>query len=185
MGIPGSPKPVRYFVSIIYQEGMKAPEIENNLIANLGNILSRTNPMPFLQTTYYEKEMGKGLMRYFLLFKPLRTREELPSVKLMTNDIEVNTSEEGRRTINIDPGYISLEQVILATTKGYAHRIYLGKGVFGDLTLVYTNGTFESLAWTYPDYGSVEMISMLNCWREEYKADLRGGSVPGNTPRAK
>jgi hypothetical protein len=185
MGTPADAKPVRFFVSLIYQETVQMPEIENKLVSFLGEILLRTDPVPFLHTTYYEKEMGSGLLRYFLLFKPLRAREKLPSVKLMTNEIESNTSEKGKRTINIDPGYITLEQVILATTKGFTHRIYLSKGIFADLTLIYTNGTFGSLPWTYPDYGGVEMISMLNSWREEYKADLRGGFLHGNSSHAK
>jgi hypothetical protein len=185
MGITGIPKPVRYFASIIYREGGMIPEVEGELIALLGNIVLRTDPVIFLHTTYYEREMGKDLLRYFLLFKPLRDREELSSVKLATNDIETSTLEEGMRTINIDPGYIALEHVILATTKGFAHRIYLGKGIFGDLTLMYSGGTFKPLPWTYPDYGSAEMISLLNCWREDYKGDLRGGSMSGKSPRIK
>jgi Domain of unknown function (DUF4416) len=185
MGTPNAPKPVRYFVSLIYRENGQMPGIEDKLITLLGEIASRTNPVTFLHTNYYEKEMGKSLLRYFLLFKPLRDREELSSVKLATNDIETNTLEEGRRTINIDPGYIALEHVILATTKGFAHRIYLGKGIFGDLTLMYSEGAFKPLPWTYPDYGSSEMISLLKCWREEYKGDLRGGSVSEKSPRIK
>jgi hypothetical protein len=181
MGTVGTPKPVRYFVSIIYRPIGNITWVENSLTAHLGGILSKTNPEPFLQTTYYQKEMGTNLLRYFILFKPLGEREELSSIKLMTNELEATTSLSGRRIFNIDPGYLSLEQVVLATTKGYAHRIYLGKGIFGDLTLMYTNGTFGSLPWTYPDYGGIEIISMLNCWREVYKGDIRGGSVKGKT----
>ena len=183
MGIPGSPKPVRYFTSIIYQPQGNIQEVEDKLIAHLGPIASETDSKPFSQTTYYEKEMGNNLLRRFILFKPLERREELPAVKLMTNNLEEVTSVEGRRTFNIDPGYLSLEQVILATTKGYSHRIYLDKGIFGDLTLIYTNGTYGSLPWTYPDYGSSKIISMLNSWREDYKEDLRARSVSGKTPR--
>lgn len=173
MGTPAEPRPVRFFVSIIYQENGHMSEIENNLVTLFGEILSRTSPSPFLHTKYYEREMGPGLMRYFLLFRPLRTREELPSIKLKTNEYETAASIEGKRIVNIDPGYITLEQVILATTKGYTHRVYLGKGIYADLTLIYTGGSFGSLPWTYPDYGSPETISMLNNWRDEYKADLR------------
>jgi hypothetical protein len=182
MGTPGDPKPIRFFVSIIYQKSGHIPEVEDKLVALLGDVLSKTEPEPFSQTTYYEREMGTGLLRHFLLFKPLWDRRQLSSVKLMTNDLEANMTGGGRRTINLDPGYLSLEQVVLATTKGYAHRIYLGEGIFGDLTLMYSNGTFGPLPWTYPDYGSIKLISMLNCWREKYKADLRGGSVPGKSP---
>lgn len=181
MGTPGTPKPVRFFVSLIYRENEQMPNVEGSLTTLLGEIASRTSPVPFLHTTYYEKEMGKDLLRYFLLFQPLRNREELPFVKLKTNDIEKNISVRGRRTINIDPGYIALEHVILATTKGFAHRIYLGNGIFGDLTLMYSGGSFKPLPWTYPDYGSPDLLSMLHCWRENYKIDLRGESTPGRS----
>jgi hypothetical protein len=184
MGIPGSLKPVRYFVSIIYQALGDILGVEDMLVSHLGPIVSKTDSKPFSQTTYYEKEMGNKLLRRFILFKPLRGREELPAVKLMTNDLEAATSADGRRTFNVDPGYLSLEQVILATTKGYSHRIYLDKGIFGDLTLIYINGTYGSLPWTYPDYGGTELISMLNCWRENYKRDLKDWSGSGKTPRA-
>jgi len=180
MGTPAEPRPVRFFVSIIYQENGQMNEIENNLVSLFGKILSRTNPSPFLHTRYYEREMGPGLLRYFLLFEPLRTREELPSIKLKTNEYEKNASIKDKRIINIDPGYITLEHVILATTKGYTHRVYLGKGIYADLTLIYKGGSFESLPWTYPDYGSPEMISILNRWREEYKTDLRVGFLKEN-----
>ncbi len=185
MGTPVDLRPVRFFVSIIYQENGQMPEIENNLISLFGEILSRTDIAPFLHTSYYEREMGSGLLRYFLLFKPLMSREKLPSLKLKTNEFEKKMSVGGKRIINIDPGYIALEQVILATTKGYTHRIYLGQGIYADLTLIYTGGSFGPLPWTYPDYGGPEIISMLNRWREEYKADLRGGFLHEKSPRVK
>jgi hypothetical protein len=90
-------------------------------------------------------------------------------VKLQTNGVESCYAVEGRRSVNVDPGYIALEQIVLGTTKGYSHRIYLGHGIFADLTLVYENGTYRTLPWTYPDYGSKELISLFNGWREDYK----------------
>lgn len=148
-------------------------DVQNGLIGLFGRIEAKTTPVPFLYTTYYEKEMGRGLVRTFLLFQPLVGREELPSMKLRTNDMESLFSENGQRLINIDPGYISLEQVVLATTKGYSHRLYLGQGIYGDLTLVFGEGTFKTLPWTYPDYGSSESIAMFNAWRDQYKRALR------------
>jgi len=68
---------------------------------------------------------------------------------------------------------MALEHVVLATTKGYSHRIYLGEGIFADLTLLYENGTYRPLQWTYPDYGGDELIGLLNRWRERYKGLLR------------
>ena len=81
--------------------------------------------------------------------------------------------KDGRRAVNVDPGYIALEHVVLGTTKGFSHRIYLGEGIFADLTLLYENGSYRRLKWTYPDYGSDQLIFLLNGWRERYKGLLR------------
>lgn len=182
MGSPASPKRVRFFTSLIYQSGAAVSAVEQRLVSILGAILLKTEVEPFLHTTYYEPEMGTGLLRHFILFRPLRVREDLVNIKLRTNDIEIIASVQGKRTINIDPGYISLEQVVLATTKGYNHRIFLGQGIFGDLTLIYRNGRFEPLPWTYPDYGEPRMLSLLKGWREEYKKELRGDFSSGKVP---
>ncbi len=117
--------------------------------------------------------MGKNLSRYFLLFAPLASRGQLPEVKLRTNEIEARHARQGNRTVNIDPGYIALEQIVLATTKGFAHRLYLGNGIFGDLTLMFENGSYHGLPWTYPDYRSEEIIALCTRWRQRYKESLR------------
>jgi len=75
--------------------------------------------------------------------------------------------------VNIDPGYIALEHVILATTKGYAHRIYLKNGIYADLTLIYRDGTYRPLDWTYPDYAEKDTISLFNRWRDYYKKVMK------------
>jgi len=173
MGSPGTPNPVRFFASVIYRDQGRMADVESGLIDLLGSVETKTMPVPFTYTTYYEKEMGPDLIRSFLFFGSLVGREKLPSVKLRTNDLESVLSENGQRTINIDPGYISLEQVVLATTKGYSHRLYLGQGIFGDLTLMFAGGAFQTLPWTYPDYGSSDSIAMFNAWREQYKLALR------------
>ena len=173
MGIVKIPKPVKFFASIIFKDNRGLQSAEREIRQAVGDIQERTVPVPFYFTDYYEKEMGSGLMRLFLLLEPFSPREGLPAVKLKTNEIEASLLSEGKRTVNIDPGYISLENVVLATTKGYAHRIYIGNGIYADLTLTYHNGTYRPLEWTYPDYGSVETISLLNKWRGNLKEKTR------------
>jgi hypothetical protein len=147
--------------------------VEKELCDVLGPLEDRSATKPFLHSNYYEKEMGRNLSRYFLLFQPLVSREQLPEVKLRTNQIEERHAQQGNRTVNIDPGYIALEHVVLATTKGFAHRLYLGEGIFGDLTLMFENGGYHGLPWTYPDYGSEETIALCMGWRQRYKESLR------------
>jgi hypothetical protein len=173
MGKVKPPLPVRFFASIIFRDPGMLPQVEAELAHLVGPVAERTDVFPFSQSDYYSPEMGEGLRRCFLLFEPLLEREMLADVKLWTNGIESSRSENGRRSVNVDPGYIALEHVVLGTTKGYSHRIYVGKGIFADLTLLYESGSYRRLKWTYPDYGSEQLIVLLNGWREHYKRLLR------------
>ena len=100
--------------------------------------------------------MGDNLFRKLISFEKLIKPETLSDIKLFTNSIEnEHLAEGGKRIVNIDPGYISLEKLVLATGKNFAHRIYLRNGIYADLTLVYKNGDFQPLEWTFPDYAGV------------------------------
>ena len=173
MGKIRPPSPVRFFASLIFGAAGVPSGVEEELRRLVGPIEERTVPAPFSQSSYYCPEMGQGLQRYFVLFEPLSDRQRLGEIKGETNRIEQATAHLGRRAINVDPGYMALEHVVLATTKGYSHRIYLGEGIFADLTLLYENGTYRPLQWTYPDYGGDELIGLFNRWRERYKESLR------------
>ncbi len=173
MGKVRIPPPVQFFASIIFGDSGILSHVEAELAHLIGPVRERTEVVSFSQSDYYRPEMGEGLRRYFLLFEPLLERGMLADIKLGANGIEQTCAEAGRRAVNVDPGYIALEHVVLGTTKGFAHRIYLGKGVFADLTLMYENGSYRRLKWTYPDYGSDQSIFLLNGWRERYKGLLR------------
>jgi hypothetical protein len=129
--------------------------------------------MPFHYTDYYTEEMGSPLERRFIFFSTLVRPESLPAVKLWTNDVEDSTSNAGKRRINIDPGYMSQAHLILATGKGYTHRPYLRDGIYADLTLIYRGKSFQSLPWTYPDYGEKPVIEMFNRMRSKYLIQLK------------
>jgi hypothetical protein len=138
----------------------------------LGEIDFISEEFPFNFTSYYEKEMGKGLWRKIISFRKLIKRDDLVNIKTFANELEKTFSTQGKRKINMDPGYIAPEHLILATGKGYYHRPYLGKGVYADLTLVYKNKEFQSLEWTYPDYRTEEMRELFRELREKYMLDL-------------
>lgn len=130
--------------------------------------------MKFDQTKYYEAEMGEGLVRRFAAFSDLISPDRLSEIKLTTNMIEKKLSKNGKRTVNIDPGLLSAERVVLATGKNYSHRIYLGVGIYADLTLVYKAGEFLPLEWTYPDYASDEIREMFMILRRRYMEKVKG-----------
>jgi hypothetical protein len=129
--------------------------------------------MPFDYTHYYEKEMGKCLIRRMVSFDRLVLPESLPDIKLLTNQVEDRFSNAGQRRINIDPGYISAAHLILATGKGYTHRPYLRDGIYADLTLLFIKGVFRPLPWTYPDYAGQVVTTLLYKIRSKYLEGLK------------
>ncbi|GBD37880.1 hypothetical protein HRbin37_00119 [bacterium HR37] len=167
------PRPVKLFIGIIYSKDAPIKDCINILKEKFGEIDFISEVMPFNFTSYYEKEMGKDLLRQIISFKRLIKREELIEIKITTTEIEEKFSIEGKRMFNLDPGYIAPEHLILATGKGYYHRPYLGKGVYADLTLIYRQRDFQPLEWTYPDYRGEELRGVFREIRKKYMSDLR------------
>ena len=133
---------------------------------------------PFQYTNYYEKEMGNDLSRIIISYEQLIKRDQLAKIKIIVDELEHEFLFKGKRKINMDPGYIAPEHLILATGKGYYHRPYLGKGVYADLTLVYRNKEFKSLEWTYPDYRTDKMRELFKRLREIYMLQLAEEEIP-------
>jgi len=140
-----------------------------------GQIDWMSEVLAFDRTRYYEREMGWPLYRRFISFMKLIMPESLGDIKIITNEIEQAHLDKNSRTINIDPGYLSLERLILATGKNYTHRIPVGKGIYADLTLIFHGGTFQPLSWTYPDYAEEKVIGLFNLIRSNYLEHLREG----------
>ena len=173
MGRIGVPKPVKLIMSLISSDDRLLHQVIEVLGERYGEVDFTSDILPFDFTDYYCAEMGEGLFRRFVTFDPLIPREHLVRIKQETNGIEEQFSVEGKRRINIDPGYICAEHLILATTKGYTHRPYLGEGIHADLTLIYREGKFRPLDWTYPDYASSPVREILQGVRKRYVQELQ------------
>jgi hypothetical protein len=174
MGKVKEPKEAKLFMSLIVSEDEVLQRGVKDLCSAFGEADFMSEKLPFHFTDYYTKEMGGNLFRRFITFKDLISIPLLPDIKQETNHIEVKYADPvGNRQVNIDPGYIRLEHVILATTKGYTHRPYLRDGIYADLTLIYRNKSFQPLEWTYPDYRQEEIIALFNQFRKKYVEDLK------------
>jgi hypothetical protein len=112
------------------------------------SLIPEHNPL----NAYYSKEMGPELSRVFFLTSSQFSRDHLLSAKLLSMDWEQNWSVDGKRMVNVDIGFLSLENFLLATTKNYSHRVFIGQNIFADLTLYFHQGELQSLPWTYPDF---------------------------------
>ncbi len=174
MSAPKQADDVKLVASLFSPEERILEEAILELQATHGSADWVSPPLFFDRTRYYEKEMGWPLHRRFVSFKALIRPETIVDIKLQTNELEKRYLLEGKRRVNIDPGYIALERLVLATGKNYTHRICLSKGIYADLTLVFHQGSFQPLAWTYRDYAQLSVIGYFNDIREHYKKQLRG-----------
>lgn len=118
------------------------------------SIALQSEMIKFDFTSYYNDEMGEEILRYWICFTPGIELATPYKIKLMSIRLEQEhfSDEQHNRKVNIDPGYIEGSKLVLFSTKNYSHRIYLGKGIFAEVTLIYKHGKFEILPWTYPDY---------------------------------
>ncbi|MFO8057833.1 MAG: DUF4416 family protein [bacterium] len=173
MSKPRPPEPAKLFVSAIYADREMLDRCLEKMTERFGPADFSTRELAFDVTGYYQKEMGDKLERRFFAFQELVDPGLLADVKLFTNSLEDSCRQGESRTVNLDPGMLSLHNLVLATGKPVAHRPYLMKGIYADLTLRFENGTFRSLPWTYPDYAEKGMIEFLNRIRKSYKNDLR------------
>jgi hypothetical protein len=124
---------------------------EERVVTAFGPVSHRSALIPFSFSDYYAAEMGPGLLRRWLSHGPVEPGR-LAELKRAANRVEAEFAQDGRRRVNIDPGLLSLHSLVLASTKDFAHRVYLNDGVFAEVTLLYRSGRFEPLDWTYPDY---------------------------------
>ena len=172
MGRVNLPERVKLIVGLIAGDPELFSKIDKALEKALKNHIDfDSGIIDFAYTDYYNEEMGPNLKRRFLSFKGHVSLEDIYEVKLKTNSLERRFSEDGHRTVNIDPGYLDLSKLVLFSTKDYTHRIYIAKGIFAEATLFYQNKTFNPWPWTYPDYKTKSYIEIFNHIREIYKAD--------------
>ena len=131
-----------------------APAFVAALAERFGPLAHQSGDLPFECTTYYDDELGTPIVRRLLAFENMVPLDCLPEAKHFCVGLERAHLEEGRRVLNLDPGLITPERFLLATSKNFTHRVYLGQGVWADLTMIWTGGDWLVLPWTYRDYAA-------------------------------
>lgn len=156
----------RFFIAVTAQGDFK--RIFKEIESYVDEIDHKSQIFNFNYTNYYEEEMGRGLEKVFLSLSQPLPREKLVDLKLMARDLEGRHTFNLKRKYNLDPGYLTPSQVVVATFKGHSHRIYLGRGVYAHLGLVFKQGNWAPLPWTHPDYISPEATNFFNRIRETF-----------------
>lgn len=142
---------VIYFNAILYNKDyVKNPD--ETALPIFGEPIVKSPEFDFSHTSYYEPEMGANLAKYFALYELVEHPDNLPDYKIHAVNIEDRAAVNGKRVINIDPGYVAMEKVVAASTKNFTHRIYLRDNIYGDLQLYRRKGKYIPLEWTFQDY---------------------------------
>lgn len=149
------------FTGLLFKNDISLLEARERLLNLFGRVLFESPTLSWDYSEYYKKEIGWPLNRSFIFFDSLINTETLREIKLLTIDIEKALSINGKRSINIDPGYLTLSKVVLASTKNYSHRIYMGKGIFAEVTLIFRNKRYQPHLFTYRDYASNPYIEIF------------------------
>ena len=150
---------------------------EQQIAAHWGPLALVSPQFEFTQTDYYEPTMGPGLLKQFFACEQLTGQDALPALKLQTGSWEAEYAAEANvpepRPLNLDPGLITLGKLLLASTKDHAHRIYLGRGIFAEVTLHLRHGRWEPWPWTFPDYRRADYQAFFDECRSYLRLKLR------------
>jgi hypothetical protein len=174
--------PVKLISGLLSADEVLLDNAKQLLCKKFGQIDAESPVVPFDFTHYYDEELGKGILRQYVSFKKLIRPEDIGKIKRQTIRLEKKMSVKGdnkahppkpwRRRVNIDPGFVSLAKLVLATTKDATYRMYIGKGIYAESTLFFKDGTFTEWPWSYRDYKSEIGIKFFNNVREIYRKTI-------------
>ena len=166
------PQPVKVFAGVLWTtpEAWRAGLSEMEGVWGEHDLLNE--PVPFTFSDYYRDEMGPELQRQFAGFSQLVDPGLLPQLKLQANEIEARLAPDGKRTVNIDVGYVDYHKVVLASTKAGPQKIYLAQGIWADMVLMYRKGEFHTFPWSFADFAQGAYDDFFLALRQRYKSDL-------------
>lgn len=170
---------VFFFCAMTYGDKSYFDRVLKKLCLTWGDVMEMTEEYSFSDITpYYQKDMGSGLFKRIVFFNKPVLLENLHLYKVFSNQTEDEFKENQVRNINLDPGYITEAKVVLFSTKDFSHRIYLGEGIFAEITLSYKSKKgYEALPWTFADYKDPSRIDFFNRMRELYRDYLKKSTV--------
>jgi len=161
MGIPKSPERALLFIGALFSKEdfyFKALRI---IKESFGEIIMEGPMLSWEFSDHYKDELGGPVYRRFVFFRDLIEQDKLTSIKLTTNWIENRLSFDGKRNINLDPGYLTPAKIVLASTKDYSHRIYLKDGIYAEVTLIFRRGKLVPHINTYRDFKDERYLNLF------------------------
>ena len=168
---------VKLFYAILFNDTDILEKAKELLIKKWEAIDFVSKPFPFDGTSYYEEEMGKDLSRIFVSFDELQAPSILPESKNVATEIENVFAIDGKRKINLDPGYLDYAKLVLVSGKYAPHKLWIADGMYADFTLIYSKGKYQKFNWTFPDFAKGIYDSSLLKIRDLYKKKVNKSAV--------
>ena len=173
----GKIKPVKLIIGILAADQQCLNRSHQVLTSAFGKFDFVSDIWPFDKTDYYKDQAGEHILRQFVSIEKLIDPDKLAKIKHKTNALEQKLARKMAmdlcRPVNLDPGIIEPSKLILATTKNYSHRIYIGRKMYAEVTLVYDKGLWQPLPYTYPDYRSPQYFEFFSKVRGRLLDQLR------------
>ncbi|HCL80337.1 MAG TPA: DUF4416 domain-containing protein [Synergistaceae bacterium] len=157
--------PVKLIAGVLYPDKERWLWTAEALSRSWGAVEAISDVFPFTLTDYYA-DIAPVLYRRFLSFTGLRDAGGLVDWKRTSCVIEGESRTP--RAVNIDPGYVNGARLVLASTKDHAHRIYLGRGIYGEVTMRYRFKRWEPFDYTFPDFATGQYDPFLSVVRERW-----------------
>ncbi|MDR1745397.1 MAG: DUF4416 family protein [Planctomycetota bacterium] len=177
MAIPRPPEQALFFVGILASGSRELALAADALEREFGPANSGSRVWAFDNTGYYRDELGPAPIRAFLAWDGLFSSDRIGHRKIATNRLEQELASAAAgdlsRPVNLDPGYLTLAKVVLASAKNYAHRIHLHDSIYAEITLQYKQGCFHVLPWTFPDYASGKYDAFFLGLRQRLEREAR------------
>ena len=173
MGVVADPPPAMLLVAAFSRHQAALDWARRRIEQAWGNVALQSPAFDFTETAYYEAEMGQGLRKQFFLLDGDFDPAELVEKKLTANDWEAEYAATAghaeQRPLNIDPGYITLGKLVLASTKNFVHRVYQGRGIYAEVTLFYKHNHWHHHDFTFPDYRRADYHQFFSQCRQLLK----------------
>jgi hypothetical protein len=171
------PQPVKLMVGIMAADG-RCLDAACRCVIDAFGPADLTSPVyPFDMTEYYEEQAGPSILRQFLAIEQLIDPGRMGDIKHQANQMEMQLAQSLKtpfpRPVNLDPGYVEPSKLVLASTKNFAHRVYIGNGMWAEVTLTYNKGVWQVYPYTFPDFKSGRYNEFLSQVREKLVSQLR------------
>lgn len=171
------PHPVKLMIGILAADRRCLDTAGAAVIAAFGQADLTSPVYPFDLTQYYEQQAGADILRQFISIEQPIDPGRLAEIKHQTNQLEKQLAESLKtsypRPVNLDPGYIEPSKLVLASTKNFAHRVYIGSGMWAEVTLTYNKGLWQVYPYTFPDFKSGRYNDFLSQVREKLVSQMR------------